>query len=314
MPVIAVASIYMGGAALAAGGLGVMGTIAAIGGIVGGIGALTGNKTMMKIGAVAGLAGGIGAFAQSQGWMASAGSVAAEQGVSNTAAMANQSSGLVEQVAPTVDAGLNGSGAVTQGITDAAAASGGTAGLEGAAGVAEGIGADLSQSITQANPMLEQAGGLMNAGAQEPVSSLAAAAEPATGIMGAGAEGPVGSLSKAQLDGTNAFGANSAPGALQLNSTGGPKVLDVLGKFGDIFKNNKDLVKVAGDFIGGAFDDKKKAETDYLSARSEEIRQQMANANAVPDGKFRNKSRGPLFKPGQPTYRAPRVGGLMNAR
>jgi hypothetical protein len=314
MPVVAVAGIYMGGAALAAGGLSVMGTIAALGSIVGGIGALTGNKTMMKIGAVAGLAGGIGAFAQSQGWMASAGGVAAEQGVSNTAAMANQSSNLVENVAPTVDAGMSGAGGtVTQGIGDAAAASGGTAGLEGAAGAAEGIGADLSQSITQANPLAEQAGtqagGLMSAGAQEPVSSLSAAGTPATGVMGAGEAVNAGMN---PTDMRLAMGTQASPLDAATGTKGG--VMDVLGKFGDVMKNNKDLVKIAGDFIGGAFDDKKKAETDFLTARSDEIRQQMANANDVPNGRFRNRSTGPLFKRGQPTYRAPRIGGLMNAR
>jgi hypothetical protein len=316
MPVIAVASIYMGGAALAAGGLTAFGTIAAIGSIVGGIGALTGNKTMMKIGAVAGLAGGIGAFAQSQGWMATGGAVAAEQGLSNTQAMANTTSSLVENVAPTVDAGMGAAGAageaVTQGISDATAAASGTGGMEIAGLDAAG---GLNQSITQANPLLEQGGGLMNAGAQEPVSSLV---NP-TNSLGGGTD-PAGLLSKPQLDGTNVFGANSAPGALDVaGSTGSNKVFDVIGKFGDLFKNkdgslNKDMVKMAGDFVGGAFDSRKAAETDFLEARSEEIRQQMANANDVPNGRFRNKSRGPLFKPGQPTYRAPRIGGLMNAR
>jgi len=82
MPIIAVAGAFAGASALATGTLTAFQTIAAVGSIVGGIGAVTGNKTMMKIGAVAGLAGGIGAFAQGQGWIGDGGASSAADAVS----------------------------------------------------------------------------------------------------------------------------------------------------------------------------------------------------------------------------------------
>lgn len=301
MPVIAAAGVFAGGAALATGTLTVLQTVAAIGSIVGGIGALTGNKTLMKVGAVAGLAGGIGAFAQSQGWIAS-GNAASALGdtANNTAAMANAPGVGVENVAPTVDASAaaGGTGA-TQGAIEAAAAGGGTGGLEGgvAGSVLEGA---TSSNITNASQALEGAA--------------------PTGLMGAGGQGG-STLSKAALDGTNAFGANSATGAFDLAQTGAgnSSIFDTLGGIAkSIFTNkdgslNKDMVSIAANFVGGAFDERKAAEADWLEAKTNEINQQMANASAVPNLDIRASGR-VKFRRGQPTYYAPRAGGLYNAR
>lgn len=324
MPVVAAVPIFAGGAALATGTLTVFQTIAAIGGIVGGIGALTGNKTLMKIGAVAGLAGGVGAFAQSQGWLATGelGSAMADTAVSNTAAMAQEGSALVQDVAPVVDAGTSAaSNVVSQGIEQAATGAGATAGLE----------SGMAQNITQTSGLADgSAGGLMNAGATEPATSLMDSTSmsvqpPATAELGAGpaAAGAVPAASPAATAG-GFVGEGVQSGIPAWDKVagangGGSSLMDVIGKFGGIFKNkdgslNKDMLSMAGNFIGGAFDSRKAAEADWLDARTDEIRGQIANANDIPTGKWSTRRRGPIFKPGRPTYNAPRPGGLMNAR
>ena len=67
MPVAAVAGAVFAGAELVAGGLTIFQTIAAVGAITAGVGAVTGDQDLMKSGGIAGLAGGVGMFAQNQG-------------------------------------------------------------------------------------------------------------------------------------------------------------------------------------------------------------------------------------------------------
>jgi hypothetical protein len=83
MPIVAIAGAVAGASSLIAGGLTAFQTISAIGGIVAGVGALTGEKDLMKIGAIAGLAGGVGAFAEGQGW------IGGDSGTSNITALKN---------------------------------------------------------------------------------------------------------------------------------------------------------------------------------------------------------------------------------
>lgn len=292
MPVIAVASIYMGATAIAAGGLTAFGTIAAIGSIVGGIGVLTGNKTLTAIGAVAGLAGGVGAFAQSQGWMASgsASSALADTATSNTAAMADTASSQIESVAPVVDTGAT---AVDAG-TSAAQVVDQTG---NAAGLTQGA---TAANITQGSELAGSQGGLINAGATPNASVLGNAP---------------GALTKAQLDGTAAFGANSVTGAGSAAAPGG-SIFDTLkGGFNTMFRNsdgtlNKDMLSMAGQFVGGMFDEKKQAETDYLNAQAAMLNQQMANASDVPHLNMGLNGQVKFNAKPKP-YQRP---GLMNAR
>ncbi len=66
-PAIAVFGAYAGiSAGLAAGGL--MGGLMIAGGVLGGLGAITGNKTLSSLGMLAGLAGGVGQFFQQGGF------------------------------------------------------------------------------------------------------------------------------------------------------------------------------------------------------------------------------------------------------
>ena len=140
MPVAAVAGAVFAGAELVAGGLTIFQTIAAVGAITAGVGAVTGDQDLMKIGGIAGLAGGVGMFAQNQGWLNSTQAVA-ESG-SNTASFIGEAAPGVEQVSPTVD-----TGAAIQNASDA-----GNTAMTGdsllAADLAETAG-NITQGITQ---------------------------------------------------------------------------------------------------------------------------------------------------------------------
>lgn len=68
MPVVAVAAVAMGATALATTvAISTFAAISAWGAIIGGVGALTGNKTMTKVGMVMGLVGGVGAWGSTAG-------------------------------------------------------------------------------------------------------------------------------------------------------------------------------------------------------------------------------------------------------
>lgn len=292
MPLVAVAGIFVSGAAIATGTLTTLGTIAAIGTIVSSIGVLTENKTLMTIGAVAGLAGGVGAFAESQGWLASAGSGSAmADTTSNTAAMAETSGSGVESVTPTVDTGA--APPVETGATQQVVDQGVTTGDA----VTQGA---TTTNITQGSELAAPQGGLIDAGV------------PNGEVLG----NAPGALTKPQLDGTNIFGANSVPGAATVAPSG--SIFDTLkGGFDSIFRNadgsmNKDMLSMAGNFLGGMFDEKKEAETDYLKAQTDALNQQMANGNSVP--RLNMGLNGQVkFKKKTPTYNRP-MPGLMNAR
>jgi hypothetical protein len=277
VPVIAIAGAVAGASALATvgvAGLGVWGTIGAIGGIVSGIGAVTKSKELMALGAVAGLAGGVGAFASSQGWLGatsaaeSATSAAGEAGM--TAGAMNSPGVGVENVTPTIDAGMGAQEPVSS-LFDTAAES--TAGLT----------QTTSELATQANPLASEA------------------AKSAT------------SLSKAALDGTNAFGANSMPGAFDLAGAPGKSILDRLSDFGKFMKDNKELSMLAGNMIGGIFDEKKEAEAEFLRARIDSEKQQAANANAVPNLGVKLKKKDNIFRQSGPAYAPIRTSGLFYA-
>jgi hypothetical protein len=313
----------MGATALAAGGLSVFGTIAAIGGIVGGIGALTGNETMMKIGMVAGLAGGIGSFAQGQGWLASADAATtangATSGISNTQALSQTAAPGVESSAQLADAG-----AWEAGFEGTSALGGETAGL--AAGMESGI----AQNLTATNPLASESTGLFNAGAnptdlrlQDGIQSSPLAAEAATAVE------PVANLNTS-LGGQNGlngsdvmsdrFDLNGAKGAGGFGGGAGAEgggILDVFKKAGSFWKDmDKETKSMLGNFVGGAFDKEKAAKADYYASAAEIARQRMANGSAVPNMGFKLKqpASGSIWKPTSPTYNAPRPSGLYYAK
>lgn len=303
MPVVAVFGIAAGTSALAGGlaALTVMETIAAVGSIVGGIGALTGNKTLAKIGAIAGLAGGIGAFAESKGWLATANAgETAANAANNTGtieALKNTASGA--EVSVPVDADVSavassGTGAVATPVPNPAPMQ--TSNLEPASAISSNLGqqnAEVTKALG-AGPAQGASSAIENAG------SIAEATK-APGLMDAAS------------DTMRNLPAHEAVHSL----TGREKVLDLFNQFfrDKDGKLDKTMMSLAGNFVGGMFDQNKAAQTELYEERAATERQQRENANAVPAMGFgaQRKPGGP-FRPTSPTYRPVRPSGLMNAR
>jgi hypothetical protein len=327
MPVVAVAGIAMGATAIATGALTVLQTIAAIGGIIGGIGSLTGNKTLAKIGAVAGLAGGIGAFAESQGWLASASAAETASSAAEASAieaMKATPSGAEYNVAvdPATSnfGGAAGSNAVELGQVDVAGgAQQATQGLEGV-----NSGNSISNTISQSSaelssamgtaPPPEAGGGLIDAAAPtSPASDLVASpsGEVAAGVNPTDMRLEAGTQSSPMASPADQLTASA--------KAGGSKVLDLFKDFftGKDGKMDKNMLSLAGNFLGGMFDSEKAAREELYKTRAETERQQQANASDVPAMNFRSVPKpGGTFKPTSPTYQPVRIasGGLMNAR
>lgn len=301
MPVLAVAGAIAGASALATVGataLGVLGTISAIGGIVSGIGAVTGNKTLMKVGAVAGLVGGVGAFAQSQGLLAS-GSAA------ETAANSVQPD-MITQLKNTA----SGAEAVspTQGLadavnpTDARLATGTQSSPIGSSVAQETGGLNATSDLaTQQNSLLKDATQTMGGpparslyDTADPLQSVA----PRTPMQDAGADMDAGGITPLR---------SSASGEKSILDTMKGLFLDKDGKV------SKEALAFGFNFLGGAFDDRKKAEAEWLRARTETERAQLANGNAVPALGLKLAQKPTIFKPAGATYN-PVQTGLYNAR
>ena len=268
MPVAAVAGAVFAGAELVAGGLTIFQTIAAVGAITAGVGAVTGDQDLMKIGAIGGLAGGVGMFAQNQGWLNTA-QAAAEAG-GNTATMIGQQAPGMEAVAPTVDTGMGAVEAAGNVTGDTlVAADGGN--------IAQGI--TETTGVTQSPTMNT---GLINTSPSNPMDMKLAAGK----VVGEAAKD------------TSVFSS--------------------LQKFADMLKNkdgtyDKNLLAIGANFLGGAFDDKKKAETDYYRSRTASEDAQRTNANSVPSLAGLKVSDKNIFPTNASTYTPVRV-GLINAR
>ncbi|MBP8190373.1 MAG: hypothetical protein KAX73_00905 [Aquabacterium sp.] len=277
MPIAAVAGAVFAGVEIATVGIAAMSTfeiIAAVGAITSGVGALTGNEDLMKLGGVAALAGGVGAFASGKGWLGGA-----DAAKSGTEAVSN------------TEAMINSTGVGVENVTPtvdigaeigaSSATSGGTAGL----------------SDTAAN-----------------ITAPSSAATPSTGLIDA----------MNPTDIRLANGTQTTPFMTPASSAVAPAAqsgtfMDTIKGFADLFKDkdgkyNKDMLSMGMNFVGGLFDDKKGAETDYLKAQIAAMDAQRSNASAIPDMSGLKVSTKNIFKSTAPTYLAPRVGGLMNAK
>lgn len=292
MPVVAVGAALYAGATIATVGIAAMSTMAvisAVGAIASGIGVVTGNKSLAKIGAVASLVGGVGAFAQGQGWLsgdlaggADAAGVAADAAAGGAEAVSNTSQMIAETAPGVVDptAGLAGADPSALGYTNSM-----------------DVASDAATAASTAGNTAGAAGGLMNT----PLNPLP--------VQDVGSLGGVASVTA---------------GAPATSSS----IFDTIGKVGDFMGKNKDLASMGLNFVGGMFDDKKKAETDMLNVNAdfgrartagelldqEQKRQQMANANAVPDmtGLKVNPAVKVFNTGAPPVYQAPRP-GLINS-
>lgn len=304
MPLAAVASIVAGASGLAAATT-VMGTIASIGGIVGGIGVLTKSRELTALGAIAGLAGGVGAFAQGQGWLNSssaletASSAAGESGI---ARMINTPSG--------VEAGLDASNASSAGYVNGAdlasdqAARGGLFNADQPTASAlhptDGLTRSASEMATQSSPLAgNESPSLFNAARDSQAANVDIGADALAGYRAPGAT--PGGLS---VNGIN-YGARS----------GGGSILDTLSQFGQWMERNKTISSIAANFIGGAFDRTRQAQRDLLNAQTQTLQAQLANASAVPQMNFTTRMpAGGVFPQTAPTYQPVRPAGLFNAR
>lgn len=310
MPVVAVVGAAFGAASLAGafGALTVWGTVAAIGSVVAGVGALVGDPDLMKVGGVMSLAGGVGGFASGEG-MTLAASEAANGGT--TSQLVKQSSEFVSSPTAEVAAGMD---------------------YGGAASGAQQAGGDLAMKGTVINNtagpgVLQES--LNTAGTGDPtaVSGTVAEAQARAAV-------PVADVGQASAD--LGQGLINAPGAGPtadiangLDYPGGDFWSSLTGKFGNLSKwanDNKATSEALLKGIGGfaeTFTDQYQAKTDYYrsasdlyGARAEAERQQTTNANYAPNiaDRFALAPAGTTpFKTAASTYRAPGV-GLINAR
>lgn len=279
MPIAAVAGAVFAGVEIATVGIAAMSTfeiIAAVGAITSGVGALTGNEDLMKLGGVAALAGGVGMFAQGKGWIG--GAEKAGEAVSNTSAMIKTQGVGVESMAQNVGADIAGTSA-----SSAASSAGQTAGLD--TSMASNITAPTASAANSSSGLID---------AMNPTDIRLANGTQTTPFMTAGTK------YVAEAAKSNSF-------------------MDTIKGFADLFKDkdgklNKDMLSMGANFIGGAFDDKKKAETDYLQARTDDLATKRSNASAIPDMSGLKVNPKSIFKATtSPTYYAPRI-GLMNAK
>ena len=299
MPVAAVAGAVFAGAELVAGGLTIFQTIAAVGAITAGVGAVTGDQDLMKIGAIGSLAGGVGMFAENQGLLNTA-QAAAEAG-GNTAAMIGQEAVGVNDFAPVVDDGMGAVEAAGNVTGDTlVAADGGN--------IAQGI--TDTTGVTQSPTMNTQPGGLLNASPSNPMDMKLAA-------------GKVGEAAKdtsvfINTSPSNPMDMKLAAGKVVGEAAKDTSVFSSLQKFADLLKNkdgtyDKNLLAIGANFVGGFFDDKKKAETDYYRSRTASEDAQRTNANSVPSLAGLKVSDKNIFPTNASTYTPVRV-GLINAR
>lgn len=296
MPVVAVGAALYAGATIATVGVAAMSTMAvvsAVGAIAAGVGVVTGNKALTQIGAVAGIVGGVGAFAQGQGWLS----------------------------------GDLAGGADAAGVAAEAATGGAEAASNTSAMIAEAAPGVVDPSAGLAGSMDPTAGNYTNA--MDMASDAAGAGSGAAGVAGAGeaAGGLMNTpLSPLVAQDVGSFGKVASVTAGAPATSGG--IFDTIKMAGDFLGKNKELASLGLNFVGGMFDDKKKADAAAANAsvglyeaktgsellQQDILRQQTANANSVPDmtGLKVNPAVKVFNTEAPPVYRAPRA-GLINS-
>lgn len=233
--VAAVAAVWTGGASLAAmsasGTFSIGSALSAgamiAGGVMSGVGAVTGNKKLMKIGGVLSLAGGIGTMLT--GGIGGAGATGAEGG--NVAPVTAESTGeAMAKVAESTNSGFGGTAATETaknvGMADSTLA---VDAVPGGASGSTATGYDLGSGVA----------------APKPTPTI----DAGSGLQAAGGTNTI----PAPLD----VSSPMAPPP----SGGGGIIGDTLNKVGDMasgagkfFKDNKELVEIGGKMLMGATD------------------------------------------------------------
>lgn len=295
MPIVAVAgAVFAGGSIAAAGGIaafaaanGVFAAISAVGAIASGIGTVTGNKTLTQIGGIAALAGGVGAFAQGRGWIPAGG----EGG--------NPMAGnYVNQMDAASDAASSASltSAPTRGVVNPTAKA-----------TADAVASSTAEPTAMITNTSSNQGGLMSSGPAGGASAIADSA--GLSPLSAQSVNSLGTVKGVTLPAMNA----------NLPTSTSKGVFDTLKDVGEFMNKNKDLASMGLNFVGGMFDEKKKAEAEQAKAaaelygvRTQAERQQMINGNTVPDLTGMRFAPNVYNTPVPPVYTPPR-GGLMNS-
>ncbi len=276
MPAIAVAGAIYAGT-----------TIATVG-----IAAMTAMQVVSAVGAIA---SGVGAVTGNKKLTMIGGLASLAGGIGSFAQGKGWMAGDVASDAADISNTSKMIAAPTPGIVDPSAAV-----VDPSAAVTADTGAALAGEtagdFARMDRVASTVAGDASGGAQ--LTSLSAPPEPA-GLVNAG--GVSGGLASAAAAG--------APAASPVSS-----IFDAIGGVGKFMKDNKELTSLGMNFVGGMFDDKKTAETDLYNLRAAEMRQQTANASAVPDltGLKVNPNAQVFNTPPSPIYQAPRV-GLINA-
>ncbi len=223
--VSAVAAVWTGGASLAAmsasGAWSVGSALSAgamvAGGVMSGVGAVTGNKKLMKIGGVLSLAGGIGTMMTGgiggAGAAAETGTTAATPVATETTTVAGDtlSSKIGDAFGQTADV------AKTSGMADS------TLSVQGASSGSTSTGYDLGSGVAtpKPTPTIDSGSGLAGAGGTNSIPAPLDVSSPLAPTASAGGSGILG---------------------------------DTLSGAGKFFKDNKELVEIGGKMLMGATD------------------------------------------------------------
>jgi len=267
--VSAVAAVATGGASLAAmsasGAWSVGSALSAgamvAGGVMSGVGAVTGNKKLMKIGGVLSLAGGIGTMMT--GGIGGAGA-AAETGTANAAPVTAEA---------TSTAGDTLNSAIGDSLTTSA---------EAAKASSTAIPKELAvDAVPGASSGSTSTGYDLGSGLAAPKQSLAPTTANAPTDLGSGLQSAGGTNTIAPVD-----AAASATGGG--GGSGGGILADAYNKAGDIasgagkfFKDNKEMVEIGGKMLMGATDPERDLTGAKQALLDAQTTAQSATANAT---------------------------------
>lgn len=256
-----VAAVATAGAGLSLmAGTGLMSQIAGgamlAGGVMSGVGVVTGNKKLARMGAVMSLAGGVGGLAANAGAF----------GGLNAAGTGSESlSTFASSTKDSITSAFGGSSSAAGGMAEAAKA-GEVAGAAGDAAAASGTagGAPVTDAVTRTVPVDAAAG--TGAGASTAAAPGTQAAAPVTNLDVNAAPGVAGA----------AGGSGGSGGGLLGRVMESKSMENVLG--GAARGLGEGLLNRSGaEAQANAAD----AQTDYTKLRTEELRNQMMNANSV---------------------------------
>lgn len=265
MPVVAiVAAVGTVSAGAALGG--VLGGIMIAGGVMSGLGAITGNKTLSMLGAVASMGAGLGAAfglagAANGAWNAAVGGADSALGVTGNSFMAQ--GGSLGGVRDALGLG-GGSSVKTDGLVDAAMQSRG-----------EGLGAEARYLAGQSPSLGAQ--GMGSSSAFTPLPAVAPSATPASGPSFSG----MASQAPPVFDGYK----------VQDLATQAPAGSSFIDKSMAFIKGNPEVVKIGSGLISGAMGSYERQRQEQAAIDQDNQRRQRMNDSIINQGITRPTAR-----------------------